>query len=263
MKPLIFTQTHIRNFGQGRLFRAAHMLNRKLNPDNDFLIVDNASPLDPLRFLTAHEWVDYTLADDSDVPTHHWPNRIVRFPDSIGHPGKSDGKGDGPGRGICKAIEIGAASGYEWLHHIEADILTDLCSAWWQDRLTAPIACMKAGEGVGWDEWGMFFMNLPHAAAIDWVKKYDWRGERPQFWIGERLMTAACGDNLQRIDTMGIPSGEKLTPERLREGCRGARWITHTNLETFAEWLRMNGEPRLASELLREEGTPRYGQGDI
>jgi len=61
LSTLIWSQVHLRNEAQGRLFAVSHELIKRLNPAADILVIDNASPLDPVPF-THSKWRECRLS---------------------------------------------------------------------------------------------------------------------------------------------------------------------------------------------------------
>ena len=139
MRTLIVQSVHLRTEEQARLFTVSHALIRKLNPDADLLVMDNASPVDPMQCLPG-KWQHYGLEPMSDdVPFITRPRSVVRFAEAIGH-FQYGGTMDGPGRAYMRALEIAMASGYDRFCYIESDCLVSLPAEWWFDRMKKPVA---------------------------------------------------------------------------------------------------------------------------
>src|SRR5712672_1907335 len=108
MKPLLFGTCYVADEAMRDLVIRWSILNRRLNPGLDILLVDSNSPFDPRHFLP------------TKAPLH--ANVVVRrFVDNIGH--LSRGGADGWGRAFCAGIEFAIQSGYSHIVYIDADML--------------------------------------------------------------------------------------------------------------------------------------------
>ena len=161
-KTLIWQQLHIRSEGQGRLWAVSHELIRRLNPDADLMVIDNASPLDAMQFVPGSKWAICRLPEQFDpceqqVPLlgpgrHHAKATpaFIRFKESLGHffHGHSHGLPvrDGPGRAHSLAWTIAMDSGFDRAVYIEADALFAHPVSWGFDRMARHVACQPAGR---------------------------------------------------------------------------------------------------------------------
>ncbi len=168
---------------------------RHFNPDCDVLLAD--TPADPsfanlvpsLRGVQNH-----IVAEDAPLPRLQPGINWISFADNIGHLSMS-GR-DGWGRAFCRGIEVALAENYDYVAHIEGDILCRL-------NFDEVIAKMKRHD-IGalstittkWNllETGLMFMDCNYLREIDFLKKYDWRtiakdkkGERPENKIAETM----------------------------------------------------------------------------
>ena len=263
-KPLIsFQSVHLRTVEQARLFAVSHALIERLNPGIHCLIMDNASPLDPMQFLNG-SWDLIKIDDDHEVPTLKLSHTIVRFKDSIGHfsYAKRDENGkpidcrDGPMRAVTKAIEIGIASGYERAVYQETDALCSLPYSWWFERMTKPVACQPVCRH-GFTDWNVWPMWLGYMQRSDFVGQYDWRN-RDGTEDGEIVVPRILGDNVEIIPVRGERWEFDLSPEQFRRiYAGGCDLITHVSRETHAAFLEMSGH----SDLVGLLGKDWNGQG--
>ncbi len=235
MTVLIWSQVHLRNEGQARLFGIQQALTRRLNPDCDMLVVDNCSPVDPRPY-----------AD----PDCLW----FRFRDAIGHYFHGGINGapprDGPGRAHSVAWSIAIAAGYARAAYIEADALLTLPVQWAFDRMTKPIAAQPPCRYYSYDWHCWFVRDLRWFKDFDFVGKYDWqnrRGEPGGEPAGEILYAQIFGDHLEALPIRGergdaigltVENYDSLYPD-------GCDIITHVDTDCYAHFLKRNGHEDL------------------
>lgn len=269
-RDLIFMQCHLRTEEQGRLLGVCLELARRLNPEAHFLLIDNASPLDPIRFMDFSDWFGTPSWDAEKVPMlAETPNTLVRFPDAIGHFSPKfvhemprEQMRDGPGRANMTALRIAADSGYDRAMYLESDAPYVKPASWGFDQMTKPVACaprIKWGY-LEWTPWWIkdvpWFVN-----EFKFPEKYNWEGQRPDMPEGERQYESILGEHLQVLPVKGArgdywqkPDGSIhpgwITPQNIRgifpDGCDS---ITHVSMDTHREFLRMNGYDDLVERL--------------
>jgi GT2 family glycosyltransferase len=198
-RTLIFATSYIADFTRRDLVSLWAKVTTKLNPDHDILLVDSASPVDPREFLG---WADYSVG----API---TRSVYRFPENIGHLNIT-GK-DGWGRGFCKGIEIAIERGYEYMAHVDSDLI--FC------RPVEPIieklekygvkVAMPMGHPYLFTETAALFVSVPYLKEIDFVGKYNW--EVP---VAGRIPEMRCedifGDDLFCLPLRGMRNDGNL-----------------------------------------------------
>jgi hypothetical protein len=261
MRTLIWQQLHLRIPEQGKLWAVNQKLIRRLNPEADILVIDNASPLDPLSFLEGQSWSLVRLEPmDEWVPDMTGRrNVMVRFHEALGHffydrdripPPK-----DGPGRAHALALQMAFKARYERGVYIEADALYRHPVQWGFDRLTKPVGCQPLTV-YGYLDWHVWWNDLRWLKEFDFVGKYDWQnrvgepgGERP----GEHIYADILGDHLEVRPCTGVRGDSvAMTVDNMASIFpEGMDYLTHVRLDCFARWLSDNGHADLAAELLQ------------
>jgi len=230
MRTLLFQQCHLVRPEQGRLMAVSQALLRRLNPGMDLLLVDNASPEEPLGFVDPPEY-------------------LHRFTDAIGHPALDDPvRADGPGRALCKGIELAIEWGYDRLVYHESDALFSRPVSWGFDQMTKPSA-MQPMTPFGFHDFQVWWLDLHFARDFDFVAKYNWQGPVHPFM--ETRIPRLLGNNIEVLPTLGERGEWTLTPEVFmrKYGKTGCDFITHVQPETFAAFLELNGHGDLVSQL--------------
>lgn len=162
---LIFSTSYVGDFARRDLVKLWAKVTTKLNPNTDILLIDSASPVDPRQFL---EWPEY---QDGEIA----PRRIYRFDDNIGHLNISGQ--DGWGRAFCKGIQIAIDDGYDFIAHIDSDLI--FC------KPVRPIVDKMMNIGVNvampmshpymFTETAVLFVSVPYLKEINFIQKYDWQ----------------------------------------------------------------------------------------
>lgn len=263
MADLIWSQVHLTHEPQGRLFNVCQQMIRRLNPDADILVIDNASPLDPASFTGEAKWVQCNLGPMSeiipelDVGAHVGARTpaMVRYHESLGHffHGHTHGRmvRDGPGRAHSLALSMAIAAGYERACYIEADALFRRPVSWCFDQMSKPVGCQPMC-GYGYLDWHVWpIKDMAWMAEFDFVKRYDWRnrkGEPGGEPVGEQVYVDIFGEHLEIVPMSGLRGDTVgLTAANLRDHFpEGSDYITHVQLDCFALWLEMVGHGDLA-----------------
>jgi hypothetical protein len=248
MKTLIFMQCLIRDAEEGRFVGLAFELARRLNTGADFLLIDNASPLNPLDFLGA---VAATI--------HRFPSAIGHFNAKYVHE-RNDPR-DGPGRAIMTALQIAMASGYDRAVYLESDCLFARPVEWGFSQMTKPTACCPRTI-FGWLDWQVWWIaDLRWLREHRFVEKYDWPNQTSDKPEGDLQYETSLGKYLQALPVKGSRGDFRRRPHvmRNRDWIRpdnihdvfpdGCDFLTHVSPETFAEFLKMNGFPDLVDRL--------------
>lgn len=250
-RTLIWQQLHLRFPEQGRLWATNQRLLRRLNPDCDFLVIDNASPLDPAQFCGDMFGLHLQLEPMDDwvpeLPANVGAGAMIRFHESLGHffHGHTDGLPcrDGPGRAHDRALRVASCSGYQRACYIEADALFRHPVQWVFDQMTKPVGCQPlcAYGYLDWHVWAI--KDLPWLMQFDFLGKYDWKnrkGEAGGEKTGEHVYADIFGpDNLDVVAMSGL-RGDTIAltadtyPQHFPQGCD---YLTHVGLRCFALWL--------------------------
>ncbi len=263
MSLLLWQQVHLRHPDQGRIFKASHELARRLNPEADFLVIDNASPVDPGPYLPAgslecklgpHSIEVPQLAPRADLPTQG--TQVVKFHESIGHFFHGHTYGlpvrDGPGRAHTLALQMALKAGYDRACYIEADCLFRRPVGAIMDAMTQPVGC-QARIKYGYLDWHVWPLTT-RAAMQHFITAYDWQhrvGEPGGELPGEHVYEDVFKDMLEvlpitviRGDTISLTEHnlDLIFPDSL-DG------LTHVSLACFAMWLRKENHPDLAAIL--------------
>jgi hypothetical protein len=249
MKTAILTQCFLTRPEQGRLLAVCYELLRRLNPDYDIILCDNASPLDPLDYVGK-------------------PLTVLRFSDSIGHFSpkfvhEHKVRRDGPGRANMTLLREARDLGYDRAVYTETDCLFSIPFEDGFRRMKKPSACLPRIKW-GYLEWQAWWI-----ADLKWlvdehkfIEKYDWPNQTgiPE---GERVYETILGPYLEVLPYQGgrgdgawhIHGNEEqwqggwVNASNLRKIWPECKFITHTSTETFAEFLRMNGFDDLVEKL--------------
>lgn len=246
---LIFQQVCLHHPSQADLFRARHRLVRRYNPYAQLMVIDSGSSIDPRTCLTG-DWRIYELGHDDDVPVGPLGNWIFRFNDYLGHPYRGGAtlgaRTNGAGRGLMKGIAIAQANGVEYLGFVDYDVLC-----------VHPIpsveafACLPPSRQLSLAlQWDIFSINTAWAAKVDFIARYDWAADRD--WClhnDERHVAAIVGDDLRFLPFRGDRFEFSISPAQMRalypDG--GCHWITHVEVPTLQEFLRMHGHADVAA----------------
>jgi len=167
---LIVGTSYVGSGAQGygeRLVTLWAKLAMHLNPGDDILIVDSASPNPPAVFLEPIGFRRYTGRE-------HRPRTVYEFEHNLGHL-NTTGR-DGWGRAICKGIELAYMDRYDYIAYMDVDIVFT--------RPVRPIIEKMARFGVkaacpmdtlyNFLENGLMFLDVAYLEATNFVERYDW-----------------------------------------------------------------------------------------
>ncbi len=251
MKLLCELSVHLTSEWRGRLLRTCVTLIDRLNPDIDILLIDNASPVEPLPFLPG-QWDDMgvCLSTDGPIPVKPPGRTIMRFPDSLGHfhvdKERDPPPKDGPGRSNMTSLRIAYASGYERSVYQETDCLFVRPYEEGFSQLTKKVGCQ--GPTVqAYLDWNIrYHADLPWLRDFQFVEKYDWPkrvGDHYGEPVGEIIYANILGEHLQVLPMRGCRAGmHGLRADNMRTAYPdGIEWITHSDQEGFEEFLRYTG----------------------
>ncbi len=265
-RTLIYAQCHLKAEEQGRLLGVAIELNQRLNPSWDFLLIDNASPLDPVDILSGCAFGEKLLDDYLPTELHQGIVNVWRFCDAIGHfspkfTHEMPTPKDGPGRAMMKGLEIARASGYDRVVYAESDTLFAKPFEEGFAQMKRPTACLPRTKWgyLDWQAW--WIADLPWLVdQHKFIEKYDWpnqtgtpEGER----VYETILSGYLdvlpwrggrGDGWIRPDGSWQPSW--ITGHNMRTLFpEGIDYLTHCDTDAYKEFLRMNGHDDLVERL--------------
>lgn len=260
MKPLLCElSVHLTSEWRGRLLRTCVTLIDRLNPGLDYLLIDNASPIDPVAWLPG-AWDDFgvCLGDHSHPHLKPLGRTIMRFPDAIGHfhHNKLDDTPprDGPGRSNMTSLKIAYQSGYQRSVYQETDCLFVRPYEEGFGQLTLKVGCQDKPP-QGYLDWNIrYHADLPWLRDFQFVEKYDWPNRVGDFRgepVGEIIYADILGEHLQVLPMRGCRAGMAgVTADNLRERFPdGMEWITHADEACFVEFLKYTGYDDLISML--------------
>jgi hypothetical protein len=197
-----------------------------LNPEEAVSVVDSCSPFDPSQFLPS-------------VPVVH------RFDENIGAINR--GGGDGAGRALCRAIQLAAIAGYDYVVIQELDFLFAKAVRSLVERMHkagVKIATPGLANPYAFVEWGIFFVNVAWARETKFVERYDWAHSHP--WpLVEIKLEQLAGDDLFLLGLRGMRNeGNQLNVANLANAFPYANpvWLTHcADQNVYARMLELNG----------------------
>lgn len=262
MNPLAFLQCHLKDEWRCRLMKVCLLLIERVNPGVDFLMIDNASPIDPRPWLPG-EWFDCgvclppgTERGFGTVPPIRPADRVLmRFPDAIGHFHDDENRQpppqDGPGRGIMVGLRMAHLYGYKQVVHHGSD---NLCAVPYRrmfDMMFRETACFPKTQD-GYYEWDIFLIkDLPWLIESRFIERYDWPSQKPDWQgapVGELVYENLLQGHFNVLPMRGCRGGMAgVDTHNLEEKYgSGLDWITHVSPEGFAMALRMMGHGDLA-----------------
>ena len=260
MNTLAFLSTHLRDEWRARLTRTCLTLIDRLNPDIHYLVVDNASPIDPLPWLPG-EWLDGgvclppgTESGLGTIPDRPGRRTLVRFPDSLGHFHADERRipppMDGPGRAIMVGLRIAHHYGYERVVHQGNDALCAMSYQSLFDQMMKPVACLPDVVD-GYPEWDIFTIkDLDWLINFQFIEKYGWPDQKPDWMgapVGELVYKRIFAGHYDVIPLRGgRGSMHGIDAHNMREKYPdGIDWGTHWSPEGFATFLDMTGHADL------------------
>lgn len=243
--------------------RACFALIDRLNPDIDYLLIDNASPIDPLPWLPG-AWGDLGVCLPAGteklgrVPVTASRRALLRFPDSLGHFNTDRGREpppmDGPGRAIMTGLQIAYAYGYERVVHQGIDTLCAVSYDSLFDRMSQPTACLP-DTPAGYPEWDIWpIKDLRWLIDFQFIEKYAWPTQKPDWLggvIGERQYAEILNGHYDVIPLRGCRGDMAgIDANNMREKFPdGIDWATHVSPDGFRLFLEMTGHADLVSML--------------
>lgn len=235
MKTLIFTQVHLKDESQGKLFGVCMDLIRRLNPEADLLVIDNASPLPPHALQDCH---------------------VLRFRDAIGHfsptyKAEHETPQDGPGRAMTTALTIAHNLGYRKAVYHEADCLFAHPVEHGFAQMKHKVGFLPRTKYGYLDNQVWWFADLPWLVKeCRYPERYDWQTQTGRV-AGEVLHEKLTEGHLDILPYRGC-RGETigLNETNMREHFPdGIDFVTHVDEAAWRLFLEINGHPDLARKL--------------
>jgi hypothetical protein len=210
-RVLIFGTSYIKNETDLWIVRQWVRLNRTLNPEADLLIVDSDSPVPP----------------PADVP-------LLQFGNNIGH--QMRGGGDGWGRAFCAGL--GQAWRYDWIVHMETDLLFVRPVRLTLDRMRA--RGVRVTAPWAWPymfpETGLMLMDAAWVRETRLAERYD----RSSTLVPELQIEQLLGDEWFVAPLRGARDDDAEMD--LYTSFYGyPDWLTHASIEKFQAFLAVNG----------------------
>jgi hypothetical protein len=169
---------------------------QRIAPDFDHLAIDSSSPVfntAALPFLS--RFGPRQMIAPDPAPFVVGRRSIVSFPDNVGH--LSAGGRDGWGRAFCQGLLCAVAGGYDYVVHVEGDLLTRLdlpkVCRMMQDRRILALAAIT--PNLGWVETGLVFLQVDFIRQTQFVERYGW-ATRPARPYPEIVLGELLGDDL-------------------------------------------------------------------
>jgi hypothetical protein len=216
VRTLVFGTSYVSGQPSRYLFTQWLDLVTKLNPGADILVVDSASP---------------------DLPETGRAN-VLQLGDNIGHLNKT-GR-DGWGRAFCAGLNHAVHGGYDWVVHIETDLL-------FRNSVTPTVGKMsRSGVKIAapvahpylFMETALMFLSVSYIRDSDLVARYDWESVR-QPELPEARLEGLVSDDLFLLPLKGLRND--MTEVGVKGFPAWLDWITHAEPGVFREFIRVNG----------------------
>ena len=218
-RTLIFGTSYVGDQQAKWLLEQWVEVNRRLNSSKDcaVLIVDSASPCLPAGL------------------------NVFQLGKNIGHLSRTGQ--DGWGKAFCVGLEMAAQKGFDYVVHIETDLLFA--------RPVAPIIDRMARFGVGaaapmanpWHyiETALLFLDMRWVRESDFIARYDWE-HSPAAPLPEQRVQAILADKLWALPLRGMRNdlGALTAGNMAGRFPEGIDYLTHATPATFRAFLAMN-----------------------
>jgi hypothetical protein len=222
MRVLVFGTSYCASAQRLRLLDQWAESLQRIAPGFDHLIVDSQSPVfdtSSYNFLPHFGQRHICPAEPTPFAVRH--RTIVSFPDNVGQ--LEQGGRDGWGRAFSQGLLCGMAGGYDYVVHVEGDLLT---------RLDLPKICRTMADrridalgavtpNLGWLEIGLVFLRVDFVRQSRLVERYGW-STRPARPYPEIVLGELLGDDLY----LQIWRGSKDDTGLLRYKIIDLHWLT-------------------------------------
>ena len=238
MKILVYGTTYCASPARLRLLEQWAEALERIAPDADHLIVDSQSPVfDLARLPFLSRFAPAVTLPAQTAPVAVGRRTTLTFPDNIGH--LLHGGRDGWGRAFCQGLICAMANGYDYVVHVEGDLLT---------RLDLPGLCREMRDGgihalgpvtpnKGWLDTGLVLFDVAFLRRSDFVGRYDW-ARRPAQPYPEVVLGELLGDDLQLRLWRGAKAGIAL----LQYFVKDLHWITQSTRPDEYDGFMREGE---------------------
>lgn len=224
MKTLIFGTSYVHGAAAAEVFRMWSIITRELNPGVDIVVVDSASPT-PI----------YTGGLQASGSFE-----CINLGDNIGHLSRAGM--DGWGRAFMRGVNYGMQMEYDFIAHIECDLLFA--------RPVAEVIAKMAANGVRaaapmampyqFIETALCFFSVPYLRQVDLITRYDWEHPPANGLLPEQRIAAICEDALFALPLRGFRNDMGVSANQLpRMFPTGIDWITHAELPVLRKFTEM------------------------
>src|SRR5260221_10014685 len=196
MRVLVFGTAYCGSAQKLRLLEQWAESLQRIAPDFDHLAVDSSSPVfdtSALPFLS--RFGARRVIPPEPTPLVVGRRSVITFPDNVGH--LSAGGRDGWGRAFSQGLLCAIAGGYDYVVHVEGDLLTRLDLAkicrMMQDRGIPALAAIT--PNLGWAETGLVFLKVDFLRDVQLVERYGW-ATRPARPYPEGVLGELLGEDL-------------------------------------------------------------------
>jgi len=241
LRTLLFATTFVDSPNKARLLDYWLSIGFGLNSSCDLLLVDSASP-HPLFVSPEHSASFQKVGVTSSSPVADLRGRytLAVFPDNIGHAFK-DGA-DGWGRAMMCGLQTAVAKGYDYVVHVEGDLLFRLDVASIVASMHAHnIGALSTIEPVNFFlETGILFFSTKFVDRSNLIGRYNWRDlgstrfmeKKLERLLGEDLFLKRWIGTRNRNGALTINNIGKIQPV----------WITQSkDPRTYDEFMKLTG----------------------
>lgn len=222
---LIFGTSYVHGAAAAETFWMWADVLTRVNPDTDLMVIDSCSP-------------DFPMAK-SDGHVGRW-QLFQGFSDNIGH--LSRGGQDGWGRAFSQGLRTAIKRGYEWVVHIECDLLFA--------RPVAEVIGKMARNGVRaaapmaipyqFIETALSFWNVAYLREIDLIGRYDWEHPPANSMLPEQRISDICAGEMFALPLRGFRNDMRRPASELpRLFPQGIDWIHHAELDVLRKFVEM------------------------
>ena len=219
MKTLIVGTSYVQGAVGLTTFRMWADMTARLNPAIDLLVVDSASP----TFLGGD-------------PAYN----LVRLENNIGH--LSRGGRDGWGRAFTAGLLNAIESGYDWVVHIECDLLFARPVAEVIDKMCRSGVRAAAPMAMPYQfiETALSFWNVAYLKEIDLIRRYDWENPPAKGLLPEQRIGDICAGELFALPLRGFRNDMRMNADQMQRSFpTGIDWITHCELPVLKRFAEM------------------------
>lgn len=249
MKTLIFGTFFVANLPRAELVEMWIRIQKHMNPDLPILLVDSNSENMWTDFVPSLRDIERVVVPDgAPLPPLKPGLNWVTFPDNIGH--LSLNGGDGWGRAFCRGTQYAIDHGYDYVVHIESDLLNRVPAAKMVEALNQyKLGALAPLTSRDWlCEVGHMVMRTSFLKEIDFIKQYNYklanRGFEswPEHWIEEIMSPSMLYYNWKGGRSDGhYPTQPIIFPDRID-------WydlITHAPYHDYYELFIRHNFPEL------------------